>query len=788
MLKEDVEKEQQPKSDRDNTKLQILLLHYYRLTALLKQDKGDFATAIKYIESANEIVAVEYQKLTTIEQKLRPHKKPPIRHNIDNGVLPNGKLLAFYFDNGFAKPKYEAIVETIKSLDKVVLLNDMNMGELSVYLKKYYDALAYFKKVDAQIELHQNLIPTPYVLYHYSNYAELYYAYNTPFKDYNKAIDILQKAIRYSKKMGESYNYYASLGGVYFRKGDYKKSIEVLNQGLDEDKSNYYTALLLKIKCDALYSLGQYKEALMVANKSVDYCVKGKATKNKTYPLIENIADVNGILNAFFQKSLIFRKLKRPSEALACLKYSTKVIQSIRQEFETEESKLFLTNTSSQIYENALELCHQLNLAEEAYYYMEKGHSAVLNEALQKASRSAIDTNSVIINQLQKKLQPDQTFVSYFEGDSAVYVFWADKRTYHFKKLPVPIAAYKKSVADFFSLCRNTATTNGVVQHNEVQQIKARYPLIAYQLYKSLFEPLKIAPNSRVIISSNKPILPFAAFMSSGKAFDPKHYLVHDYVFSYAYSANLLFNPPILKKTTATQQLLVVNPEHYDQKLNLTDLEDNSSIWNINSKGYRGNEIQGKDANKSKFYQQAQNAQIIYFFTHAQSTNGKSPVIYLQSDSLILNDIYAQQGKIAADLVCFASCETGSGEIAVGEGPMSLARGFAYTGVPAAITTLWAVFSNYTGALYDSFFENMKNKQPKDRALQKAQISFLEKATDHAQLPVSWAAMVLIGDTTAIVPKSWSYTDVGIIVGCVLVLILILQKFGRKIFSFSYHF
>jgi hypothetical protein len=207
----------------------------------------------------------------------------------------------------------------------------------------------------------------------------------------------------------------------------------------------------------------------------------------------------------------------------------------------------------------------------------------------------------------------------------------------------------------------------------------------------------------------------------------------------------------------------------------LLSLTERGSITKILKKGYFGKVLEGEQTTKMNFLKEIKNSQIAYFFTHAQAEQS-TPTLYFESDSLTLKDIYALQGKIATELVCFAACETGIGKEAVGEGIISLARGFAYAGVPATISTLWRVFSTYTDELYQDFFDNMSQKQPKDIALKNAQVAFLRKATPHAQLPMAWASLVLIGNTEPILPTSAPDSSLKIAIACGVALLLLYRK------------
>ena len=85
---------------------------------------------------------------------------------------------------------------------------------------------------------------------------------------------------------------------------------------------------------------------------------------------------------------------------------------------------------------------------------------------------------------------------------------------------------------------------------------------------------------------------------------------------------------------------------------------------------------------------------------------------------------------------------------------MSLARGFMYAGCPSIVMTLWEV-SDKTGArLMQDFYKYLKNGKSKAEALQQAKLDFLKKSDNLRANPYFWSTYVIIGDPSALYPKS----------------------------------
>jgi len=138
-----------------------------------------------------------------------------------------------------------------------------------------------------------------------------------------------------------------------------------------------------------------------------------------------------------------------------------------------------------------------------------------------------------------------------------------------------------------------------------------------------------------------------------------------------------------------------------------------------------------------------------------------------EENFLFVNDLYNM--NIPAEMVVLSACETGLGELKAGEGIASLSRAFSYAGAQSIITTLWSVNDQKTAELMQKFYQNIAAGDPKDIALQKAKLSFLESQDNYHAHPFFWAAPIPVGSMEAI--------DGGIpayVYGLVLLLILLL--------------
>jgi CHAT domain-containing protein/tetratricopeptide (TPR) repeat protein len=95
------------------------------------------------------------------------------------------------------------------------------------------------------------------------------------------------------------------------------------------------------------------------------------------------------------------------------------------------------------------------------------------------------------------------------------------------------------------------------------------------------------------------------------------------------------------------------------------------------------------------------------------------------------------------DLVTLSACETGVGDIQVGEGVYSLNRAFQEAGAKAVLSTLWSVADEQTKLFMQEFYTLVLNGDSPQQALQKTQLKFINDK--NTQDPFFWAAFTVVG-------------------------------------------
>jgi CHAT domain-containing protein len=94
-------------------------------------------------------------------------------------------------------------------------------------------------------------------------------------------------------------------------------------------------------------------------------------------------------------------------------------------------------------------------------------------------------------------------------------------------------------------------------------------------------------------------------------------------------------------------------------------------------------------------------------------------------------------------LVILSACDTGTGEIKIGEGVMSLRRAFRIAGAETVLASHWKVSDKATSLLMTEFMRRWRGGEPRAMAWRQAQLSLLH-SKDFSN-PYFWAAFTLTG-------------------------------------------
>ncbi|MEO0041717.1 MAG: hypothetical protein RL329_1165, partial [Bacteroidota bacterium] len=303
------------------------------------------------------------------------------------------------------------------------------------------------------------------------------------------------------------------------------------------------------------------------------------------------------------------------------------------------------------------------------------------------------------LSMLQKSLPKDMLCLEFFMGDSTLFVFALTQQ--QVKVYPIATPLYLDSM--IINLHESLVKPKS--------QLKNQYLTNAHALYQLLLEkPLKeLNPDGkltrlRIVPDGKLGYIPFDALLTQpANDWDDTRskkvpYLLRSYSTSYNYFSDSIFNNVALK---IKNNFCGFGIDYRDSLTNsslrpkLGYLDHAPREVDAIQQFIGGKTWKNQTATKNCFLKNAAKSGILHLSMHS-TTDDKNPLesqlIFskkdLTDDNLLMgNELFAQQ--FTCGLAVLSACHTGDGHLQRGEGIMSLARAFAYSGCPSLVMSLW---------------------------------------------------------------------------------------------------
>jgi CHAT domain-containing protein len=111
-------------------------------------------------------------------------------------------------------------------------------------------------------------------------------------------------------------------------------------------------------------------------------------------------------------------------------------------------------------------------------------------------------------------------------------------------------------------------------------------------------------------------------------------------------------------------------------------------------------------------------------------------------DGLLTAEDVTGLDLLATELVVLSACQTGLGQVHVGEGVFGLRRAFVLAGAKTLVMSLWKVPDEPTRELMEDFYGRLLAGEGRAEALRQAQLAMKEKYPE----PFYWGAFICQGD------------------------------------------
>ena len=656
---------------------------------------------------------------------------------------------------------------------------------------KYY----YSKNLNKAITEKNNRI----IANSYLNIGELYLKAK---KD--SSIYFLKKSIAYdSVNKIDIYETYRNTANYYQIKQQYQKALTEINKSLTHsfDVENYPEIKHLSIKqllntndkisiTTALKTKTEILISLYKSTNNKDFLYKAINTVNFNDKLVELLLDFSTETST----KLLWRKEASKTYILGVK--AAHILQDDALEFhfmEKNRALLLIQSIQQNIAQRALpdnlrnkklELKQKILKLEEGIINKNKDSSiyskekdslfnlkeayTIFNDSINKLYPNYLTDNlkQISLEEIKKSLDNNTMVISYIssttekQNASCFGIAISNKNQYSFE-----IKNINKLINDL-----NTFK-NSISKPLKTKTELESYQKNAYSLYNQLFpgDNLKqVIRNKHLIIIPAIAFqnIPFEALNTDKKSLK---YLIENNDISYTYSMSFLHQNKAVKRNT-TKDFIGFAPVEFNTKSLTTLVNTEQEIQTINNI-LEGEAYTYDDSNKATFLKRGLNSKIIHLATHANSS--QTPEIYFKKDTLKLHELYTLKNN--ADLVVLSACETNLGEIKKGEGVFSLARGFFYSGSNTVISSLWNINDTSTSFLMKNFYENLKNKDTKVKALNNAKRAYLNKHKLSEKSPYYWASFILIGNTDKTFENNYNYLYLLSII-TILILFLIFYK------------
>ncbi|WP_195715272.1 CHAT domain-containing protein [Ancylomarina sp. 16SWW S1-10-2] len=388
------------------------------------------------------------------------------------------------------------------------------------------------------------------------------------------------------------------------------------------------------------------------------------------------------------------------------------------------------------------------------------------------------DNSSISVDELQKQLNEDEILIEYALSDSILYSFVLGKDLFEMKCISLRKGELESNINTI-----KTSLKSDLFGDNSMKYYRD-YIFFAHKLYQLMIEPYEelIEGKRLIIIPEGKlSYVPFGILLRSKGDSESLNYRDLDYLIrhnpiSYQNSATIGFKRPSKQFiSSSSKRLLAFAPSYNnvsDSILVTRQVRQNKlyplpgakvEVENI-SNIFEGETFIDDKATETNFKKNAENFDILHLAMHAILDDENpmySKLVFTQTeDSLndnLLNAYEIYNMNLKARMVVLSACNSGDGKFLKGEGVMSLARGFFYSGCPSLIMTLWTVEDLSGSHLMSSFYQFLSQNYPKDMALQKAKLAYLETADALRSHPYFWSGYVVIGDTDSLLKYSMIY-------------------------------
>ena len=753
-----------PNTEMDEELIDLLSVSY-SFIAKMYTDEGKYELAQQY-----------YDKNIRYSLQKKPNDLASLNTNYSLLAELYGKKGQYENSNAYFKKALGFYLKDQTGINGIIATAH-NLSENYLALSKTDSAQYYLKLAKNYLnETHH------FASYHHRVQAKLEQKmnnYELALKELNFALHLEKEKWKNAKNESIAI-IYNEIGMLQAAFGQYVSAVANYNLGLEQvedfDSKGTSTLKLLKNKSVSLNKLGNndnYKATMETVNlgiKTLDTLkpsFRSKADQlfliEDAFPLFESGLEAAYQLYAFTSDDslidLAFRYSEKSKSVLlleALLEAKATQFANIPNDVLERESELKseITYLERQIKNSETDQSDQ----KDALFILKEEYRQLVQK-LEVDYKSYYDlkynTTTVSLEVSQKSLSKHQLLISYFYGNKAIYAIALNRGKKEMFRIPIDadLEANIKKVYQMLSDPKSDVIALGNA---------------TYSIYELLLKPILNSGDQKKLIIIPDGLLNYLPFSALNTSPGGIRYLAENHAIGYVNSATLLSE---LEERQPKEHTILAFAPSFDGTVSVSNPDRGKLLPLPNNKkeveqiltSFHGRAYIDGEASLRNFKSQLASFGMVHLATHAIFDDTAPEYSYLAfaqngnaaEDLLYVADLYNLQ--LDADLVTLSACESGIGDLKRGEGFLSLARGFFYSGAASIASTLWKINDASTTTLMTSFYKNLSKGEAKDVALQNAQIEFLDNNRDNAlSHPYYWSAFVISGNTLALsLPYNW---------------------------------
>ena len=291
--------------------------------------------------------------------------------------------------------------------------------------------------------------------------------------------------------------------------------------------------------------------------------------------------------------------------------------------------------------------------------------------------------------------------IEYFFGEEYLYIIAFGNNKLSFNR----IALDEKLNNDLINVLGNISSPPNL---NTFKQDMERFSSSSFSLFEKLLEDelTTLGEVESIIIIPDQILsrLPFEVLITDYTAnmgYDNMPFLMEQYTIRYQLSSLASSQP---ERSKVGSEILGLGYSSTQSRGGFDQLPGTEKEINFLKASYKGTFI--NSASKEQFLDLASNYDVLHLAVHGLSdtlNKYESKLIFSAGNEpeLKTSDLYL--AGLNARLAILSACESGVGAMNKGEGSFSIARGFAISGVPSLVMSLWNVPDNITSGLMEVY-------------------------------------------------------------------------------------